>query len=292
MLTFDGVDVMGSRLADEVMSVIKRRPELQKISFIGHSLGGLITRYAIAKLFAQDFTKQTKQENGESDRSKDPCREEKVKGSIAGLEPINFITFASPHLGLRGHRQVPLLCGFHSLEKLASRISWILGRTGKHQFLTDTDTGEPPLLLQMAQDCEDLKFISALQSFKRRVAYSNAYFDYVVGWSTSSLRRRNELPKFQDQHLCGNNRYPHIINEETSKTDSSYKEAQVNGDKTDDMEEAMIKGLTKVSWERVDVSFRGSMQRFFAHSTIQVKTPSVHSDGADVIQHMVDNFLL
>lgn len=157
-LTFDGVDVMGTRLADEVISVVKCHPDLQKISFIGHSLGGLITRYAIAKLYAQDFTEQTYQENGESDGSKDPCRE-KVKGSIAGLEPINFITSASPHLGLRGHRQVPLFCGFHSLEKLASRISWILGRTGKHQFLTDTDTGKPPLLLQMAQDCEDLKFM-------------------------------------------------------------------------------------------------------------------------------------
>lgn len=36
--------------------------------------------------------------------------------------------------------------------------------------------------------------------------------------------------------------------------------------------EAMIKGLTKVSWERVDVSFSGSIQRFFAHSTIQAST--------------------
>lgn len=32
----------------------------------------------------------------------------------------------------------------------------------------------------------------------------------------------------------------------------------------------MIRGLTKVSWGRVDVSFSGSKQRYFAHSTIQV----------------------
>lgn len=29
-------------------------------------------------------------------------------GRIAGLEPMNFITFASPHLGSRGHKQVKI----------------------------------------------------------------------------------------------------------------------------------------------------------------------------------------
>lgn len=45
------------------------------------------------------------------------------------------------------------------MEKVAARISGILGRTGKHLFLTDTDNGKPPLLLQMVRDCEDLKFM-------------------------------------------------------------------------------------------------------------------------------------
>ncbi|KAK1395971.1 DUF676 domain-containing protein [Heracleum sosnowskyi] len=290
MLTFDGIDVMGSRLADEVVSVVKRHPDLQKISIIGHSLGGLIARYAIAKLYSEDFRKPISQDDGQPDGFEQPVREKKTEGKIAGLEPVNFISSATPHLGLRGHKQVPLFCGIQYLEKLALYISWLLGRTGKHQFLTDTDDGKPPLLLQMTQDCEDLKFISALQSFKRCVAYSNACYDYVVGWRTSSIRRPNELPK----HLSANNRYPHIVNEETAKLDGSNVEPQVNGAITDDieLEEAMIDGLNKVSWERVDVSFSGSKQRFFAHSTIQVKTPSIHSDGADVIQHMVDKFVL
>lgn len=86
----------------------------------------------------------------------------------------------------------------------------------------------------------------------------------------------------------------------------------------------MIRELTKLSWERVDVSFRGTLQRFLAHNTIQasfhhhriiifsgdviiitipiytfllkfwktlqVKTKMINSAGADVIQHMIDNF--
>lgn len=92
----------------QVISVIKRHPGVQKISFVGHSLGGLVTRYVIAKLYGRDVRREFAQENGEcrSDGSKNPCPEEKFKGKIAGLEPMNFITFATPHLGSRGHKQV------------------------------------------------------------------------------------------------------------------------------------------------------------------------------------------
>ncbi|XP_057490646.1 uncharacterized protein LOC130776434 [Actinidia eriantha] len=294
MLTFDGVDVMGNRLADEVIAVIKRYPGLQKISFIGHSLGGLIARYAVAKLYGEVITLKYSQENGESDETTDSVPEEKFKGKIAGLEPMNFITSATPHLGSRGHKQVSAFCGFYTLEKAASRASWLLGRTGTHLFLRDGDKDKPPLLLQMVKDNDDLPYISALQSFRRRVAYANARFDHLVGWSTSSLRRRSELPK--RQNLSRSDKYRHILNVEAAKNANVQEEvsleAQVNRFKTIDMEEAMLRGLTKVSWERVDVDFKGSIQRFLAHNTIQVNTFWANSDGADVIQHMLDNFQL
>ncbi|KAL6555309.1 hypothetical protein OROGR_006567 [Orobanche gracilis] len=41
-LTLDGVDIMGERLAEEVLEVIKKKPSLKKISFIAHSVGGLV----------------------------------------------------------------------------------------------------------------------------------------------------------------------------------------------------------------------------------------------------------
>ncbi|XWS25454.1 hypothetical protein CRYUN_Cryun27aG0069700 [Craigia yunnanensis] len=272
MLTFDGVDVMGDRLAEEVKYVISRHPSVQKISFVGHSLGGLVARYAIARLYEQDLTREISQTNGHhgTDHLGDSCPEGKFKGKIAGLEPMNFITFASPHLGSRWHKQVPLFCGSHALEKFAARTSWFLGRTGKHLFLTDGKNGKQPLLLRMVSDCEDLKFMSSLQCFRRRVVYANASFDHIVGWSTSSLRRRNELPKIK--HLPRGYKYPHIVNVETAKTatlDEVPSEAKINGNEKINMEEEMIKGLTKVSWERVDVYFKGSRQRLLAHNTIQ-----------------------
>lgn len=41
----------GLRLAEEVKRVVEENPGLARISFVGHSLGGLIARYAIAVLY-------------------------------------------------------------------------------------------------------------------------------------------------------------------------------------------------------------------------------------------------
>lgn len=49
--------------------------------------------------------------------------------------------------------------GSNTVEKVAHQISWVLGRTGRHLFLTDKAHGEPPLLLKMVNDSQDLKFL-------------------------------------------------------------------------------------------------------------------------------------
>ncbi|KAJ8560494.1 hypothetical protein K7X08_022354 [Anisodus acutangulus] len=283
-LTFDGVDRMGERLAKEVEDVIKRWPGVRKISFVAHSLGGLVARYAIGRLYDRPTKTEIVDLNGSC-----LVREENVSSeeTVAGLEPVNFITVATPHLGSRGNKQLPLLCGLPLLEKGASQTAhWIVGRSGKHLFLTDKDNGKPPLLLRMVNDSDDLKFMSGLCSFKRRVAYANANYDHVVGWRTSSIRRQNELPKSNLQ--IKDQKYPHIVNVEKVYDKVSSLEAK----KMDDLEEEMIEGLTQVPWERIDVSFHESRQRYVAHNTIQVKTYWLNSDGADVIEHMIDNFLL
>ncbi|XP_050214287.1 putative lipase ROG1 [Mercurialis annua] len=289
-LTYDGVDVMGNRLANEVLSVIERHPSVKKISFIGHSLGGLVARYAIAKLYERDTNKELSQANGDckNDESVETCMEEKVKSRIAGLEPMNFITLATPHLGSRGHKQVPMFCGSYTLEKVAGHFSWFLGRTGNHLFLRDGSNEKPPLLLQMVRDSENLKFMSALQSFKHHVAYANTRFDHIVGWSTSSIRHRNELPK--RRYLSRDEKYRHIVHLNTSKTSTPQQELPLAA-KVDDMEDEMIEALTKLSWERIDVKFNGYKQRFMAHNTILVAN-CLYTKGADVIQHMIDHFRL
>ncbi|CAI9091977.1 OLC1v1027101C1 [Oldenlandia corymbosa var. corymbosa] len=284
-LTLDGVDVMGDRLTEEVLEVIKRKPHLRKISFVAHSVGGLVARYAIGKLYRPPRTGS--QEDLPSDSG-----EEETKATIAGLEPINFITVATPHLGSRGNKQVPFLFGLPALEKLAGvTIHWIFKRTGRHLFLTDDEDGKPPLLMRMVEDDGDLRFMSALRSFKRRVAYSNVGYDHIVGWRTSSIRRNSELPKWEE---CLNEKYPHVVYEERCKAydPEQCQSVVVEDDGLDEIEEKLVTALSRVSWEKVDVSFHSSRLRFAAHSVIQVKYQYMHSEGADVIQHLIDHFLV
>ncbi|XP_065850675.1 uncharacterized protein [Euphorbia lathyris] len=71
----------------------------------------------------------------------------------------------------------------------------------------------------MVNDSDDLRFISALRAFKRRVAYASANFDHMVGWRTSSIRRQNELPK--PNFLVTDEKYPLIVYVEQQQMEST-----------------------------------------------------------------------
>jgi hypothetical protein len=282
-LTLDGVDVMGERLAEEVIEVIRRKPKMRKVSFIAHSVGGLVARYAIGRLYRPPPENEPMQDSSNKESKVDSI------GTICDLEAMNFITVATPHLGSRGNKQVPFLFGVTAFEKLASVIiHWIFRRTGRHLFLTDEDEGKPPLLKRMVEDYDGCYFMSALRTFKRRVIYSNVGYDHIVGWRTSSIRRDNELPKWEDTL---NEKYPHVVYEEHCKACDAEQCDLTKDDGSDKIEEELVTGLSCVSWEKVDVSFHSSRQRFAAHSVIQVKDKISHIEGADVIHHIIDHFL-
>ena len=50
MQTLHGIDVCASRLAEEVREYVAPHPGLQRLSIVGHSMGGLIARYLIGEL--------------------------------------------------------------------------------------------------------------------------------------------------------------------------------------------------------------------------------------------------
>lgn len=85
--TMEGLDVGGERLASEVQRLVSAMPSLQYISMIGHSMGGLLARYAAGKLY------------------------DTSAGTIAGLKPRHYISMATPHVGFtsEGFAQLPML---------------------------------------------------------------------------------------------------------------------------------------------------------------------------------------
>lgn len=97
----------------QVLGVIRHRPGVRKISFIAHSLGGLVARYAIGRLYEEPSQSElcTAIRDRPSEEQSNHQMEvlEPHEAKVAGLEPMNFITVATPHLGSRGHKQVTLI---------------------------------------------------------------------------------------------------------------------------------------------------------------------------------------
>ncbi|KAH7430722.1 hypothetical protein KP509_08G011600 [Ceratopteris richardii] len=160
--------------------------------------------------------------------------------------------------------QLPFVAGLPFLEKLAmSCAHWLVGKTGKHLFLTDGDESQAPLLQQMVKDCAEGQFLSALGSFERRVAYANVSFDHMVGWRTATFRRMNE--NYEIEQNAVDIKYPHIVNVEHLPPETEPAE----GPDFDPVAEEMISGLRQLSWQRVSVRFSNIFQNINVHSRIQ-----------------------
>ncbi|XP_023732313.1 uncharacterized protein LOC111880147 isoform X1 [Lactuca sativa] len=302
--TFAGIDGAGKRLADEVKQIVKSTDSLKKISFLAHSLGGLIARYAVAALYTCSNNNNNNNNKNSNNNNNTSSSYERPNGTIAGLEAINFITLATPHLGVRGNKQLPFLLGVPILERIAAPMAPIfVGRTGSQLFLTDGRPDKPPLLLRMTTDCDEGKYMSALGAFRHRILYANASYDHMVGRRTSSIRRESELVKPPLQFLDG---YKHVVDVEycppVLSTGASFppeaaraKEAAQNVPNPQNtleyheiLEEEMICGLQQLGWKKVDVSFHSSFWPFFAHNNIHVKDEWFHKAGAGVVSHVAD----
>ena len=273
--TFDGIDKCGERLADEMRSVVAQHPSLERVTVIGHSMGGLLLRYATATLF-----------NPEAN-------------TIAGLVPAHFITMATPHLGCDGAgvAQVPFIGWAGALTPFLRWISVptaaaLFKRTGLQFFRADGSEVEGaearPLLLRMTEDDPErgLYFYSALKSFTSRTAYANTGHDHLVGWTNSSLRFVHELPQLpelstgakgvvlEDDIMTAFEVPSRPKPEEEEQPQPSGRvsiTAGLEGNEADaHTVTIMLQRLQQLPWRRIDVSFKGSPLSIMSHNHIQV----------------------
>lgn len=158
--TYDGIELGGERVTQEIEQTLEelegKGQHIKKISVIGYSLGGLVARYAIGLLYN--------------------------RGWFEKLQPVNFTTFATPHLGVR----TPLL-GYHNhiWNVLGARL---LSMSGRQLFTIDSfrETGRP--LLSVLADSDSI-FIKALAKFKHKSLYSNIVNDRSAVYYTTGISR-------------------------------------------------------------------------------------------------------
>ncbi|KAG7664278.1 uncharacterized protein J8A68_002193 [[Candida] subhashii] len=150
-----GIKYLGSRVAEYIIELVSENEtfnngKVDRISFIGHSLGGCIQTFTIAYL-----------------KVNFPWFFDKIK-------PENFITLASPLLGVVNENPV--------LVKLALSAG-VVGKTGQELGLKIIENDSRPLLLLLPSGPTHM----VLKQFKRRTLYANAINDGIVPLRTSCL---------------------------------------------------------------------------------------------------------
>lgn len=170
--TYDGIEVGAERVAQEIEEEVDRLEDngvhIKKLSMVGYSLGGLIARYTIGLLYS--------------------------RGWFDKRVPLNFTTFATPHLGVRAP-----LRGYHTTawNFIGSRT---LSMSGQQLFLTDTfrDDGRP--LLSVLADPNSI-FMKALACFKRRTLYANIVNDRSAPFYTTYISACDPFVEVDDVAL-------------------------------------------------------------------------------------------
>lgn len=152
--TYDGIPrCSNSVIADlfyEIETLKKiNQCKVSKISIVGYSLGGLISRYVIGVLNELGFFDE--------------------------VTPVFFATFASPHVGVRFFKK-------GLFDKTANIVgNYLFGTTGRELFLGDSDR----LLEQMA--FPGSRYFKGLQKFQMRLLLANIKNDRSVAFFTSYI---------------------------------------------------------------------------------------------------------
>ena len=159
-LTYDGVEIGAERVAKEIEDTIEELSRdgihISRFSMVGYSLGGLVARYTIGLLYH--------------------------KGYFDKVTPVNFTTFATPHLGVR----TPLIGYPNQMWNVLGART--LSISGRQLFMIDKfrDTGRP--LLSVLSDPESI-FIHALKRFEHRSLYTNIINDRSAVYYTTCVTR-------------------------------------------------------------------------------------------------------
>lgn len=143
-------------MEDTLEALEKAGQRITKISFVGYSLGGLVVRYAVGLLHH--------------------------RGWFDRIEPVNFTTFASPHLGVR----TPLI-GYHNQfwNVMGARM---LSTSGRQLFTVDDFRGTGRPLLAILADPSSI-FMQALARFKHRSLYTNIVNDRSAVYYTTGISK-------------------------------------------------------------------------------------------------------
>ncbi|KAJ6239180.1 alpha/beta-hydrolases superfamily protein [Anaeramoeba flamelloides] len=170
--SFFGIDRSGQRVAQEIMDHVGQATDFS-FSIVGHSMGGVISRYALGVL---DESKWFDKKN-------------------VALE--NYMAICSPHLGARN------LNDKKKIGKIFNLVAPKLGRSCNQFVLGDQKEN---LFMNLTKP----KFLSPLSKFQKRIIYGNIKYDWRVPFETALiLPQCKQIEEFKNS-FGKNQRLPRI----------------------------------------------------------------------------------
>jgi hypothetical protein len=200
MQSLAGIKEGAERLVEEIHEIIVSNPQLDRISFVGNSLGGLFVRYAVVllSLMSQEDTNTV-----EPYLTTETAYDMGIK-----LYPHKLMTIASPHLGVLDHVYLQdVIQDFFRKDWLwfpdwiKYLISKTMIRSGKELFLNDNGAMSKKdvtdsLVYRMSTE---ERWLKPLRAFKKRRLYANLDADFAVPLSTAAFLEREEVVALRKQ---------------------------------------------------------------------------------------------
>jgi Putative serine esterase (DUF676) len=225
--SFDGIKACGEALAQEIIDCIERNSDLNRISFVGNSLGGLYARYSISILFSE----------------KD--------GSICGLKPYRFMSVATPHLGVRNWTFTDEN-GYSAPDMIKKIAAKAMKTTGKDIFgFQEDNSNEEGLLFRMATEAS---FLAPLRSFSDRRLYGNLRRDLVVPLGTAAFMSKESVQELRKKYTAISG-IVHVQKTPVHHDGDLYEGTHPRNN--EDRTTAMIDCLDNLGWEKIVVNFPG-----------------------------------
>lgn len=152
LLTRDGIKACGERLVDFIENIIitasLKCKSYDTISFITHSFGGIVARYAIGILYD--------------------------KKMFDTIKPLLYVSISTPHLGLLNDNEW--------MSKVINfSANYFTGKTGKELMMTDDEQ------ILYVMSISGTNFAKGLNMFAKKIAYSNISGDALVSLETSTI---------------------------------------------------------------------------------------------------------
>ncbi|EGC39862.1 hypothetical protein DICPUDRAFT_147284 [Dictyostelium purpureum] len=299
LATRDGIDKVGNRLFVEVKELYEKYNHPKKISFIGHSLGGLVARYAIGLLYRDGFFKICEPDQFIS-LSSPHCGSRRPSTtvfnkvahyfvdsflSVTGRQlilhdsdlPDNIKVFPDTSNLPKGFENTttssndpaivsspPLQISSPSIEVYKSvgndEKLTIIEKKEENEVITNDQEVPMPLLVKMTEGI----FFEGLKLFRKRILYSNIYNDIQVNFCTSDISAKN--PYTLGKIMKFTEKYSHIIEEETLlDIDPKLLEEEINSKNQNENQPKIEK--TKKLYAISKHNHQDKIEDYFRHDT-------------------------